>query len=70
VNNPIDIENNVKIVCPLLLEAHNHSNPTREPMEPKTFEEDDFFSGQVVLVNDVTNSILKNELMVFQGLLM
>ncbi len=56
-------------MCPLLLEVHNHSNPIREPIEPMTIEEDDPFFGQVVLVNDVTNSILKNELKLFQQLL-
>ncbi len=69
MNNPIVIENHVKIVCPLLLEVHNRSNPTREPMEPMTIEKDDLFFGQVVLVNDVTNSILKSELNLFQRLL-
>jgi len=70
VSNPIVVENNVKIVCPLLLEVHNHSNLTREPIEPMTIEKDDLFFGQVVLVNDVTNSILKNELKLFQKLLL
>jgi hypothetical protein len=56
-------------VCPLLLEVHNHSNLTREPIEPMTIEKDDLFFGQIVLVNDVTNSILKNELKLFQRLL-
>ncbi len=56
-------------MCLLLLEVHNHSNPTREPIEPMIIEEDDVFFGQVVLVNDVTNSILKNELKLFQRLL-
>lgn len=66
INNPIVVENNVKIVCPLLLEVHNHSNPTREPIKLMTIEEDDIIFGKVVLVSDVTNSILKNELKLFQ----
>ncbi len=69
MNNPIVIENNVKIVCPLLLKVHNHSNPTREPIEPMTIKKDDLFFGQVVFVNDVTDSILKNELKLFQRFL-
>ncbi len=53
-------------MCPLLLEVHNHSNPTREPIKLMTIEEDDINFGKVVLVSDVTNSNLKNELKLFQ----
>ncbi len=56
-------------MCPLLLEVHNHSNPTREPIELMTIEEDDIFFGKVVLVRDVTNSIFKNELKLFHDYL-
>jgi len=57
----IVVEFDTKIVCPLLLQVNNHLNPITNEIEPMTTE---FFFvfGQVVLVNDVILSTLKNDL--------
>jgi nitrogen fixation protein len=46
--------------------VHNHLNPAKELEEPVIVEEDDIFFGQIVLVNDVIISTLKNKLQLLQ----
>ncbi len=52
----------VKIVCPFLSQVYNHLNLTKDLTKLMTNEEDDIFFGQVVFVDDVIISSLKNEL--------
>jgi hypothetical protein len=51
-----------KIVCPFLSHAYNHLNLTKDLTKLMTNERDDIFFGQVVFVDDVIISTLKNEL--------
>ncbi len=60
----IVVEYDNKIVCPLLLQVNNHLNPIRDATKLMTIEKD-FVFGQIVLVNDVILSILKNDLHYF-----
>jgi nitrogen fixation protein len=48
--------------------VHNLLNLVKELEEPVIVEKDDIFFGQIVLVNDVIISTLKNKLQLFQWL--
>jgi hypothetical protein len=48
--------------------VHNHLDLVEELEEPMIVEEDDIFFVQIVLVNDVIISTLKNKLQLFQWL--
>jgi hypothetical protein len=64
----IVVEYDAKIVHPFSLQVYNHLNHVKELIKLVTIKEDDIFFGQVVLVDDVVISILKNDLQSIQQL--
>jgi hypothetical protein len=44
-----------------LLQVYNHLNPYREPIKLVSVEKNDLFFGQVMSIDDVIISTLKNE---------
>jgi len=56
---------NVKNLCHLLLQMYNHWNHAKEQTKLITTFKNDFFGGQVVLVDDILISTLKKKLKLF-----
>ncbi len=59
-----------KIACPLLLQAYHHLNPNKTPTKPLVVKDNDLISQQIVSLDNVILSTLKNELQIFQRLSM
>jgi hypothetical protein len=69
---PIHIVANygTRIAYLLLLQAYHHLNPSKIPTKPLVVKDDDLISQQIVSLDGVVLSTLKNELQIFQRLSM
>ncbi len=64
------VEYDVKVVHPLLLYVYFHLNLVKALIDPTTFEDDNYFFGHIIYVDDAIISTLKNELQIFECLCM
>ncbi len=65
----IVINYDINIVCHILLQVFFHLNLVKATIELVTIEDGDLFFGRVVSSDDVIMSTLKNDLQLFQQLL-
>jgi hypothetical protein len=59
------VEYDVKVVHPLLLYVYFRLNLVKVLIDPTTFEDDNYFFGHIIYVDDAILSTLKNELQIF-----
>jgi hypothetical protein len=69
---PIHIVTNygTRIAYLLLLQAYHHLNPNKTPTKSLVVKDNDLISRQIVPLDDVILSTLKNKLQIFQRLSM
>ncbi len=57
-----------KVVYPLLLQVYMHLNPMKATTNPIRIEDNDYFFGHIVFIDDAIMSTLNNELQILQQL--